>query len=73
MPIAPNSKSNSTKDEESKKRQDEGEVEDTHREQKRSDSERRRQQNLTQGFNTGTEDVQRITDWGSTRTKKRKK
>jgi hypothetical protein len=64
----------SKRDEESKKRQNEEEVEQTHRQQERIDSERRRQQNLTQGMNTGTEDVKRVSDWGTTpRTKKRKK
>lgn len=56
----------------SKKRQDEDEVEDTHRQGKRSDWERRQQQNLNQGMNMGTEDVQRISDWGSTRSSKKK-
>lgn len=58
----------------SKKRSEEEEVEQTHREQERSEPERREQQNLNQGFNTGTTDVQHVSDWGSTRrTKKRKK
>jgi hypothetical protein len=63
-----------SKDEASKKRTDEGEVEQTHHEEQRRELERRQQQNLNQGFNTGTTDVRRVSDWGSTRrTKKRKK
>jgi hypothetical protein len=59
-------------DEASKKRQDQDEKEQTHKTESRNDAHRRRQQNLNQGLNTGTEDVQRISDWGSTRSSKKK-
>jgi len=65
--------SNSGKDEAAKKRMNEEEVERTHRQEERKDAERRRQQNLTQGFNTGTEDIQRISDWGSVRRPRKRK
>lgn len=63
-----------SRDEATKKRSDEEEVQQTHHEERRREPERREQQNLNQGFNTGTTDVRRVSDWGTTRrTKKRKK
>jgi hypothetical protein len=58
----------------SKKRIADDETKQAHRQEERKDLERRYRQNLTQRMNTGTQDVQRISDWGTTRpTKKRKK
>jgi uncharacterized metal-binding protein len=56
----------------SRKRIEEEERQETERKEERKDDERRTQQNVTQGMNTGTEDVHRVSDWGSTHSKKKK-
>jgi len=57
----------------SKKRQEEDAKEHMERQESRIDAERRRQQNTTQGMNTGTGDVQGVSDWGSMHSSKKKR
>jgi len=59
-------------DQASEKRQEESEEEVTHIENREDGFDRRIEENLNQGFDTGTEDVLYETDWGSVRTDKPK-
>jgi hypothetical protein len=77
-PTSPNrpdpkaSESQQSEDQASEQRQAEDVEEQTHFENREDSFDRRIEQDLNQGFETGTEDVLYETDWGSVRTEKPK-